>query len=610
MNRQITKSETRSCGCSGTSASSKSAGGCGCGGSSCGSGSVSSACTSGTEESSGYHGVPTEACLAPRPRYFPGQLVTDADLSAAVTYHRSQQHLASSVIGGWGVYCGYPIRIDEESCKIEVGPGVAYDAKGRPLVSGRWMQFGRPDLSELNDPCEPCEEPPSTAGWYLGLVYDDCLDAAKPRYTTPCGPSEDPGCDHTRVQERARFVWIKKVPPKDHIFWVTGCLPDPCDDLPEAQSEIYDPCDVFEPLLDECTPDTGLRGAAGVAHYSRALRKLWNVDRNAQRILDKEPATVMAPNARQAVCCDNPVAAMIDVISGVACQPCRGQPIVLLAHVLFKTQGTQSGVAVRPIRRRVLSNADLTYLLAWVIRRQLCEPQTYETSPEPPQAWKVDCGDQCEPSRDKAEVIANIVTGATAPAKVRETATKEAAYALVVEGYQRVADVPIDRLLKISYAVNGRVPDTVEADAIEQRRAEALGTLERRPRVERALAMIAPEATEDLTARDKALAVIEEAFVAHDTTDFELVSWSDGKKLVERVYAALDRELSRDWLEVAGRYFKDFDVVESATREASRLQSFLKERGLEDEFDSFRPVEADERLETPELDEEESGRGE
>src|SRR5262249_37257548 len=62
-------------------------GGCGCGCTgcdACASGTCASMagpeCTSGTDEATKRPGLPAPSCLPGRPRFFPGQLVTDADL--------------------------------------------------------------------------------------------------------------------------------------------------------------------------------------------------------------------------------------------------------------------------------------------------------------------------------------------------------------------------------------------------------------------------------------------------------------------------------------------------------------------------------------------------
>ncbi|WP_394849956.1 hypothetical protein LZC95_21185 [Pendulispora brunnea] len=360
-------------------------------------------CTSGTEEATSRKGVVAPACLSPRPRFFPGQMVTDADLRAVVDYHRNQQRVAESVTGGWGVYCGYELTLEPETCSIVVHSGVAYDARGRALIHPAETRLTRPLPADVGrpkrDPCDPCVTPPQNERFYLAVVYDDCLDAAKPRYGTPCGPSADPGCDFSRVKERVRFVWLNEI---SDSYWTSGCLVDECKDPAPPHTTFVDDCAYTDPtqepaerLLAKCTPDVGIRGGVGTYTYARHLEHRWNLSKNVS-FLQHELARdgQGTPENRGAA-----AGALLDVISSVGCEPCPGEAVVVLAEVFFTTLADRTPqIVVKPLRRRVLSNADLTMLVGYLLGQLVGQPPQGEKpaaeGTEPPRQDAL-CTDPC-----------------------------------------------------------------------------------------------------------------------------------------------------------------------------------------------------------------------
>ncbi|KYF87364.1 hypothetical protein BE17_32075, partial [Sorangium cellulosum] len=363
-----TASTRRPCGCSGAPvpcAGSRDACACGCSGcSSCG--SASGACTSGTEEATKRHGTVAAAHEPPRPRFFPGQLVVDADLRAIVDHARRQQLLSDVAIGGWGVYGGYALTPDVDADAVCVGPGVAYDARGRALVHGGSTLVGRPPRGQIAEarrrPVDPTRPAPREETWFLAVVYDDHLDGARPRHGAACGAGADPGCDYARVTERVRFVWLPRLPD---AYWTSGCLPEPCDDAPHVVDARCGaaPPGRSEPKLDVCTPAIGVRGGAGVQAYADRLAHRWNLPRNAALL---GAALPQEQGVRAAG-----VGALLDVIGGLACEGGAGEALLALGEVTFSTAGGKPSIEIRPLRRRVLSNADLTYLVAWMMDRLL-----------------------------------------------------------------------------------------------------------------------------------------------------------------------------------------------------------------------------------------------
>jgi hypothetical protein len=95
-------------------------------------------------------------CLE-RPRYFCGQLLTDADLTALVEWTRARLGLVRHR-DGWGVVCGLDVRCDpRKSSAVEIGEGYAVSCCGSDIV------LCKPAVVDLSDACRspesPCDDP-------------------------------------------------------------------------------------------------------------------------------------------------------------------------------------------------------------------------------------------------------------------------------------------------------------------------------------------------------------------------------------------------------------------------------------------------------------------
>jgi len=76
----------------------------------------------------------TVAGILERPRYSPGLILEDSDLTAAVDYTRSLSRLLFRNLFGCGVICGLTAKVDVEcGLKVTVSPGLALDGCGDPL---------------------------------------------------------------------------------------------------------------------------------------------------------------------------------------------------------------------------------------------------------------------------------------------------------------------------------------------------------------------------------------------------------------------------------------------------------------------------------------------
>jgi hypothetical protein len=95
-------------------------------------------------------------CLE-RPRFFCGQLLTDADLAAMVEYTRARLGLVR-YRDGWGVVCGLDVRCDAAKASVvTIGEGYAVSCCGSDIV------LCEPAVVDLSDACRPpaspCDDP-------------------------------------------------------------------------------------------------------------------------------------------------------------------------------------------------------------------------------------------------------------------------------------------------------------------------------------------------------------------------------------------------------------------------------------------------------------------
>jgi hypothetical protein len=90
-----------------------------------------------------------ETCWIERPQFFPGQLLTDADLSAGLNYVIEKNKLHNRFLHGWGVVCGLKVKCfpcctgHGSSGKVLVEPGYAIDCCGNDIVLSDEQEFGR-----------------------------------------------------------------------------------------------------------------------------------------------------------------------------------------------------------------------------------------------------------------------------------------------------------------------------------------------------------------------------------------------------------------------------------------------------------------------------------
>jgi hypothetical protein len=92
-----------------------------------------------------------------RPRYFPGQLLTNHDLEAAQQYVIEKNRLHNRYLVGTGVVCGLAVRC-HPTCNgvVVVEPGYAIDGCGNDVVVGASVEF---DVLQYLKACEQEAEP-------------------------------------------------------------------------------------------------------------------------------------------------------------------------------------------------------------------------------------------------------------------------------------------------------------------------------------------------------------------------------------------------------------------------------------------------------------------
>ena len=126
-----------------------------------------------------------------RPRYSPGLLLEDEDLTAGVDYTREITRLLFRSLFGCGVICGLEVKATLK-CKrtelhVEVGPGVGLDGSGNPLQVPKTQQLA------YDPDCEPMPE----RVWVVLCYRDrDC----RPKDVS-CSGEGDNRSEHTRSRD-------------------------------------------------------------------------------------------------------------------------------------------------------------------------------------------------------------------------------------------------------------------------------------------------------------------------------------------------------------------------------------------------------------------------
>ena len=208
-----------------------------------------------------------------RPRYSPGLILEDKDLTAAVDYTRQLNQLLFGSLFGCGVVCGLTLKVDGEcGLKITVAPGLALDGCGTPLhltnpaVFSFDKRYGTPATA-----AERQQGPKVRDFWILACAGEKLCE---PRSLVCDEDSLDGAVQATRFRS-AVDVRLSCEPPG----CTCGCaLPDkdwPTDtrDLDTLAWRLLDgktcddpdqyPCNAADEARVGCVDDCGCSGACG-----------------------------------------------------------------------------------------------------------------------------------------------------------------------------------------------------------------------------------------------------------------------------------------------------------------------------------------------------------
>jgi hypothetical protein len=203
---------------------------------------------------------PASLGILERPRYFPRQLITPAELNLEAEYFAERMRRHNRMLHGWGVVCGAQIcRVPAdqgagaEPWKVLLRPGFVIDGHGNEVsicgerifdlrTSGLVVMSGDPE-GELSDPwCSDVwtDRPPGKI--WIAVCHKESL--ARPVRVQPAGCGcDDSSCEYSRWQDGYELRVLDSCPPshqgpppstQDFLDSLTGPLPDcpPCPDDP------------------------------------------------------------------------------------------------------------------------------------------------------------------------------------------------------------------------------------------------------------------------------------------------------------------------------------------------------------------------------------------
>lgn len=80
-----------------------------------------------------------------RVRHFEGELLTARDLQDDVAYETRLRGLhVRALHNTWGIALGFDVRLDPNETTVLLGPGIAYDCRGREIISSRTIAVPAP----------------------------------------------------------------------------------------------------------------------------------------------------------------------------------------------------------------------------------------------------------------------------------------------------------------------------------------------------------------------------------------------------------------------------------------------------------------------------------
>ncbi len=145
-----------------------------------------------------------------RPRFYEGQFLAAADLTAAVDYTRTQRARMLLAAHRWGIAVGMDlveVPGPNSSLDVVVTPGYAWDGFGRPIVVGESTRLPTALFARIDAQVPPGGAVPPPVPVEVWIRYDESLNRGpRPGFET-C----DGGSAYSRVSER----FVLEVGPRD-----------------------------------------------------------------------------------------------------------------------------------------------------------------------------------------------------------------------------------------------------------------------------------------------------------------------------------------------------------------------------------------------------------
>jgi hypothetical protein len=153
----------------------------------------------------------TSVGLLERPRYSPGLILEDSDLTSAVDYTRTLNRLLFRSLFGCGVICGLRTSVEEEcGLQVTVAPGLALDGCGDPLHVPAPVTFKLDRQDGVLSPPGTTARPDQTNFWIIACSKEKLCE---PRSLVCDGDDFDGARQATRMRSMTE-VSISFTPPE------------------------------------------------------------------------------------------------------------------------------------------------------------------------------------------------------------------------------------------------------------------------------------------------------------------------------------------------------------------------------------------------------------
>jgi hypothetical protein len=187
----------------------------------------------------------TAAAILERPRYSPGLILEDSDLTSAVDYTRQLSRLLFRNLFGCGVICGLTVKVERDcGLKVTVAPGLALDGCGDPI------QLPAPAVIMID---KQKDEQVSKAGGQFWVTLCGKEKLCEPRAMV----CEADDYDGVNQATRVRALSEVSITFGDRPTCVCGCPPDAGHPGATPQGYSADPCHIEHETRVDCAEDCG-----------------------------------------------------------------------------------------------------------------------------------------------------------------------------------------------------------------------------------------------------------------------------------------------------------------------------------------------------------------